>query len=98
MTTNQRFGWDEEKEKINIQKHKLDFATATRVFLDPYRIEKYDAAHSEIEDRYITIGLVGEIAIVIMVVYTERRSCTRIISARAATQKEKEEYFNGYDL
>lgn len=36
MTTNQRFEWDEEKEKINIQKHKLDFATAARVFFDPY--------------------------------------------------------------
>ena len=98
MTTNQRFEWDEEKEKINIKKHDIDFSFAALVFNDPYRIEKYDSAHSNTEDRYITIGLANRFAMVVTVVYTERHSITRIISARAATEKEKEEYFNGYGL
>lgn len=89
-----QFEWDEKKELINIKKHKIDFATAALVFGDIDRIEKYDTAHSDNEDRYITIGLIGEVAIVVMVVYTERSTGIRIISARPATKREKEVYYN----
>lgn len=91
------FEWDENKEKINIAKHKIDFKTASRVFADERRIEKYDEAHSFDEDRYITIGMIGGVAVIVMVVYTERKDAIRIISARKATQKEKEEYLYGED-
>ncbi|MDO5133846.1 MAG: BrnT family toxin [Eubacteriales bacterium] len=78
------FEWDEEKEQISINKHGIDFATASHVFLDPNRMEYYDQAHSlSREDRYITIGYAGD---VLTVVYTERRESLRIISARAATK------------
>ncbi len=88
-----QFEWDELKEQINITKHGIDFATASHVFLDPNRLEIYDDKHSTAdEERYITIGLVGE---VLTVVYTERISVLRIISARIATRKEKESYY-GY--
>ncbi len=33
-----RFEWDEEKEKINIFKHGIDFTTAARVFKDDNRL------------------------------------------------------------
>ncbi|MGP1433846.1 MAG: BrnT family toxin [Catonella sp.] len=58
------------------------------------RIEKYDELHSINEDRYITIGEINGIAVVVMVVYTERENGIRIISARLATKLEKEAYYN----
>ena len=88
-----QFEWDEEKEQINIAKHGIDFVTASHVFLDPDRLEIFDEKHSTVdEERYITIGLVED---VLTVVYTERISALRIISARIATKKEKESYY-GY--
>ncbi|MCC8060797.1 MAG: BrnT family toxin [Clostridiales bacterium] len=88
------FEWDEEKEKINIEKHGIDFSTAALVFGDIDRIELYDMAHSFDEDRYITIGMVKKAMIIAMVVYTERVNVIRIISARLATKKEKEVYYD----
>ncbi len=88
------FEWDDEKERVNIAKHGLDFSTAALVFGDPDRIERYDIAHSINEDRYITIGQIRGVAIVVLVVYTEREKAVRIISARLATKREKEAYYN----
>ena len=33
-----KFDWDVEKEKINIAKHKLDFADACHVFSDVFSL------------------------------------------------------------
>ena len=88
------FEWDENKELINIQKHGIDFSTAALVFNDQDRIEKFDYQHSDWEDRYITIGSINNIAVVVMVVYTEREPFIRIISARLATKSEREAYYN----
>lgn len=89
-----QFEWDEQKEKTNIKKHGLDFETASRVFDDENRLEWYDENHSEYEDRYITIGLIDDIACIIMAVYTEREEAIRIISARRATKQEREMYYD----
>lgn len=41
------FEWDEEKNRINKEKHDgIGFEFAVRVFLDEKRIERYDALHS----------------------------------------------------
>ena len=89
-----QFEWDNEKEKINIIKHGIDFSTAAKVFKDENRIELYDETHSEFEDRYITIGTIGGIAYVVMVVYTEREEAIRLISARKATNQERRMYYD----
>ena len=89
-----KFEWDDHKEQINIQKLGIDFSTAALVFNDIYRIETYDSLHSDIEDRYITIGQINSITLIVMVVYTERTDVIRIISARLATTREKEAYYN----
>ena len=86
-----KFEWDIKKEKINIEKHGISFKTASLVFNDENRIEYYDQLHSADEDRFITIGLVGK---VIVVVYTERLSKYRIMSARPATKEERRRYYN----
>ena len=85
-----KFEWDEEKEKVNLKKHGVPFKTAAKVFLDENRIEIYDEVHSIEEERYITIGLAGE---VLFVVYTERRPRIRLISARLATERERKVYY-----
>ena len=54
------FEWDDHKEQINIAKHGIDFKTAARVFQDEFRIEIFDELHSDIEERYITIGQINE--------------------------------------
>ncbi len=91
-----KFEWDDNKEQKNIAKHGIDFGTAILVFGDDNRIEMYDAKHSFEEDRYITIGEINGYVMVLYVVYTERNDAIRIISARRATQREKEAYYDNY--
>ncbi len=89
-----RFEWDENKNKINIEKHGIDFNTAVRVFNDYFRIEIYDKLNSIFEDRYITIGEIDEKPFVVFVSYTERTDSIRIISAREATKPERRMYYD----
>ena len=86
------FERDEEKNKINKQKHHISFEVAARVFEDNDRIEMYDSLHSNLEEAcFITIGKVKEI---LFVVYTERNEKTRLISARLAESDERRLYNN----
>lgn len=87
------FVWDEEKAKLNLQKHGISFETARRVFADEYRIEYYDLEHSDYEDRFITIGSAGDTVLVLFVVFTERNRRIRIISARKADKRERRMYY-----
>ena len=80
-----RFEWDEDKNAINKEKHKISFETAV------YVIEMFDFEHSVSEDRYIAIGKVGD---VLFVVFTERKDTVRLISARLATKAERELYYD----
>ena len=50
-----------------------------------------DFEHSTDEDRYIAIGMVGD---VLFVVFTERSERIRIISARLATEAERRLYYD----
>ena len=85
------FEWDETKNEANKKKHKISFETAVHVFDDPDYIEMYDFEHSEDEERFIAIGRVGDI---LFVVFVERGENIRIISARLATDTEKELYYD----
>lgn len=93
LVNGRHFEWDDEKEKINIQKHGLNFKTAARVFDDINRLELFDDKHSVDEERYIVIGLVRK---VLFVVCTDRTNATRIISARKATAEERSTYYGNY--
>lgn len=88
-----QFEWDGNKNEINRKKHKIDFETAAWVFYDENHIELYDETHSANEERFIAIGMVGGIATVVFVVYTPRKNVIRIISARKATKKERDDYY-----
>lgn len=89
-----QFEWDDEKNKTNIRKHGIDFDTAALVFADENRLEIFDETHSDNEDRYITIGMINEVAYIVMVVYTERENTIRLISARRATKQERSMYYD----
>jgi len=52
------FEWDDEKNRINIEKHGVSFDYAINVFNDPERITLFDEGHSQDEDRYHCIGKV----------------------------------------
>ena len=86
-----QFEWDEEKNAANRIKHGIDFTDAVAVFDDENRIEWYDAAHSDSEDSYKTIGMVHQI---LFVVYPERGEKIRMISARKATPFERSLYYD----
>ena len=86
-----QFEWDEDKNIANIKKHHIDFNDAILVFTDENRIELYDESHSSEEDRYNTIGMVGEL---LFVVYTERKDVIRMISARLANRYERRLYYD----
>lgn len=85
------FEWNEEKAKTNLRKHGVSFLEARTVFGDPFGITIPDPLHSASEERHIELGYSNQERLLV-VVYTERRSHIRIISARTATGREREAY------
>lgn len=80
------FEWDEEKNKLNIKKHGIDFSDVESMFDHPM-LTTLDNRADYGEDRWISIGIL--LSITGVVVYTEREGdIIRIISARKATQSE----------
>lgn len=85
------FIWDKNKAKRNFEKHKLSFEEAATVFADPLAFIFDDDEHSRTEKRVLIIGHTNKNKIII-VSFTERNQHIRIISARKATRKEKQDY------
>ncbi len=89
-----RFEWNEEKNRINLRKHGISFATATRVFDDVDYVTEQDREVNG-EERWQTIGRIGD-AMVLVVAHTvvddEGDVIFRIISARRATAHERRRY------
>jgi hypothetical protein len=48
--------WDVAKAQGNLAKHGVTFAQAATVLLDPLMLTVFDAAHSETEERWFTLG------------------------------------------
>ena len=85
-----QFEWDEQKNRVNIQKHGIDFADAAESFGGPMLIA-LDDREDYGEDRWIGLGRVQER--VFVVVYTARDEDTiRIISLRKALRHERDRY------
>ena len=92
MANDLQFEWDPEKEKKNINDHNVSFHEAKTVF-NPSGLTEidFDDTHSQNEERYKITGYSRRNRLLV-VVYTERGSITRIISARKATRSEKKLY------
>jgi len=85
------FEWDSTKAESNIIKHKVSFEEASTIFADNSSITIDDPLHSITEKRFITIG-VSVNNRVLVVIHTARAKKIRIISARKASNKEKQQY------
>jgi hypothetical protein len=85
------FEWDANKAKSNIGKHRISFEEASTVFGDPRSLTIPDPAHSDLENRFITVGT-SHRGKLLVVVHTERGDNIRIISARFASRRERQSY------
>jgi hypothetical protein len=87
-----RFEWDSARNDENIDKHGISFDEASKLLLATAdSMEVFDNAHSDEEDRFVAIGPMARG--IIVVVFTERDEETiRIMSARAATRRERRRY------
>ena len=86
-----KVSWDDAKNLANHKKHGVSFDEACELFASGDYLEVFDAAHSELEERFIAIGPIDRG--IVLVVWTERDEETlRIISARFATKREQRLY------
>jgi uncharacterized DUF497 family protein len=86
-----KFEWDQTKATANLKKHSVSFEEAKTVFNNPLAVIFDDEAHSIDERREIIIGHSQQNRL-LLIAFTERSSTIRIISARLAIRKEREDY------
>ena len=63
------------------------------MFLDENAILVYDEPHSEVEDRYILVGMSQHLKIFAVCHCSRNDETIRIISARKATKNESKQYY-----
>jgi uncharacterized DUF497 family protein len=87
------FEWDDAKAALNLRKHGIAFEEAARVFLDPGRIDMLDDREEYGEERWLSIGWVDPVLLVVVhAVRGVHGEGTRIISARKANAYERAIY------
>lgn len=86
------FEWDNEKNKKNHSKHGINFEDAALIF-HGVTFTRIDSRKEYNEVREISTGELDN-QIIIAVVHTNRGGSTRIISARLANRKERNEYYD----
>jgi uncharacterized protein len=95
-----QYEWDEEKNKINQEKHGISFEIAALVFEDERCLVLIDRVDKGGEQRWHAIGAASiepAAAVVLLVVHVYREDIdgeeiTRIISARRAEKNEIRRY------
>ncbi len=87
------FEWDENKNVINKNKHKISFEEAKTVFYDECALVIDDPEHSAEEERFIILGFsIKANLLVVCHCYRATDAVIRIISARKATKNEAKYY------
>jgi uncharacterized protein len=84
------YEWDPAKARANFAKHGVRFADAVTALEDDLALTMRDPTSDE-EERWITLGR-NSLGRLIVVVYTWRSENVRLISARPATAREKNQY------
>lgn len=86
------FECDKGKARSNLQKHKIKFTEACRIF-DGHTLTAPSKQNSERgEERFVSIGILdGDTAA--LVIWTKRFNNIRVISARKASSIEREKYY-----
>lgn len=85
------FEWEPDKAAKNLRKHNVSFQEAATVFGDETGATVYDPDHSDVEDRFLTIGYSNRGRLLI-VSHTDRDDRIRIISARPLKPSEQRQY------
>ena len=85
------FEWDSRKAGANRQKHGVEFADATSVFVDERALTVWDEINAVDEPRFLTLGR-DTLGRLLVVAYTRRGECVRVASARRATAGEQRQY------
>jgi uncharacterized DUF497 family protein len=90
------FEWDERKDLRNVRKHGPSFKEARSVFYDEGALLIHDPDHSDLENRFVLLGLSDRLRI-LAVCHTYRQGDRniRIISARKASRTELCQYWRG---
>lgn len=87
------FEWNERKAAANLRKHGVSFEDAKSVFYDERAKLMDDPDHSELEDRFILLGLSTALKILVVChCYRTGDDVIRIISASKATSREMKSY------
>ena len=86
-----RVVWHEAKRRATLQARGLDFAASREVFVGP-TLTFMDEREDYGEDRWVTLGLLGDKVVVI--VHTETDDEIRVISMREANQHEQQLFFS----
>jgi uncharacterized DUF497 family protein len=87
------FEWDENKNKLNLKKHKIDFDEAKTVFYDSNARIINDPEHSDEEERFLLLGFSLNFKILIVChCFRNDDKNIRIISARKADKQEQKYY------
>ena len=89
-----RFEWDNNKNTINKKKHKVSFEEASTVFYDEEALMIPDPEHSYEEERFIILGQsTNSNLLVVCHCYRASETVIRLISARKASKKEINKYY-----
>lgn len=90
------FEWDSNKADLVFTEHKVTFDEAITVLIyDDNAITDTDSRDYEGEVRYITLGLSHQLNLLI-VVWTVRNECYRLITAMKANAQALKRYQRGY--
>jgi uncharacterized DUF497 family protein len=88
-----RFEWDPAKDAANQAKHGVSFEEAKTAFFDDFARVIADPEHSDLEERYILLGMSIKLNILVVChCYFEEEGIIRIISARRADPSERAQY------
>ena len=88
------FEWDQKKAATNRRKHGVTFEEATSALRDMFSATAHDPDHSDNEERFVTFGISSQ-GRLLAVSHTDRGDAIRIISARLATNIERQIYEEG---
>ena len=88
------FEWDPKKATANRRKHGVTFEEATSALRDLFSATAHDPDHSDDDERFVTFGISSQ-GRLLTVSHTDRGNAIRIISARLATNAERQIYEEG---
>jgi uncharacterized DUF497 family protein len=87
------FEWDAGNLEKNWHKHQVSTAECEQIFFNQPLVAAPDAAHSEQEVRFYSLGQT-DAGRLLFVVFTLRGTSIRVISTRDMSRKERKVYEN----